>query len=103
MKLTFIYFPAAQNVFTDEEWQVVEQSLLENPNAGDVIPGTGGLRKLRVAFTNRGKRGSARTVYLHVTNKEKVYFLAAYAKNVQEDLTNDQKKALRALVATLKA
>jgi hypothetical protein len=102
MELTFVYFPAAQDVLTDEEWQVVERYLLENPTAGDVIPGTGGLRKLRVAFANRGKRGSARTVYLHVMSKETVYFLAAYAKNVQEDLTNDQKKALRALVATLK-
>src|SRR4051812_40105256 len=103
MELVFVYFSAAQDVLTDEEWQVVEQLLLENPSAGDVIPGTNGLRKLRVAFANRGKRGSARTIYLHVTSKEKVYFLAAYAKNMQEDMTNDQKKALRALVATLKA
>lgn len=102
MKLTFVYLPSAEGVLTDEEWQVVERYLLENPNAGDLISGTGGLRKLRVAFANRGKRGSARTIYLHVAQREKVYFLLAYAKNVQEDMTSQQKKAISALVATLK-
>jgi hypothetical protein len=102
MKLTFVYLPSSEGVLTDEEWQVVERYLLENPNVGDLIPGTGGLRKLRVAFANRGKRGSARTIYLHVAKKEKVYFLLAYAKNVQADMTSQQKRAISALVATLK-
>lgn len=102
MKLTFVYLPRAENVLSDDEWQLVERELLENPRAGDVIPGTGGVRKLRVAFTNRGKRSSARTIYLYVTAREKVFFLLTYGKNMQEDLTSDQKRTIRALVESLK-
>jgi hypothetical protein len=68
-----------------------------------VIPGTGGVRKLRVAFAHRGKSGSARTVYPHVASREKIYFLLASAKNVQENLTSQQKQAIRSLVSALKS
>jgi hypothetical protein len=102
MGFTFVYLPLAETVLTDAEWQVVEQLLLDNPAAGAVISGTGGVRKLRVAFANRGKRGSARTIYLHVDSQERIYFLLAYAKNVQENLTNDQKRQIRAVVEQLK-
>ena len=102
MKLLFVYLSPAENVLSDEEWQVIEQSLLDNPTVGVVIPGTGGVRKLRVAFANRGKRGSARTVYLYVDRDKIVYFLLAYAKNTQEDLTADQKRQIRAVAEKLK-
>jgi hypothetical protein len=64
MELTFVYLRAARDVLNDEEWQVVENALLDNPEAGDLVAGTGGVRKLRVAFAGRGKRGSARTIYV---------------------------------------
>ena len=102
MNLAFIYLPLAENVLTDEEWQVVEQLLLDNPTAGVVIPGTGGIRKLRVAFANRGKRGSARTIYLHVGQQATIYFLFAYAKNAQANLTPDQLRQMRVLAEELK-
>ncbi len=102
MKLTFIYLPLPENILTNEEWQVVERLLLDNSAAEPVIPGTGGVRKLRVAFAHRGKSGSARTAYVHVASKEKIYFLLAYAKNMQENLTSQQKQAIRALVNVLK-
>lgn len=101
MELTFVYLRAARDVLNDEEWQVVENALLDNPEAGDLVAGTGGVRKLRVAFAGRGKRGSARTIYLHVGAKQKVYFLLAYAKNVQETISAADKQVIKAIVAAL--
>ena len=102
MRLAFVYLPLAEKVLTDDEWRIVERQLLENPKAGDVIAGTGGVRKLRVAFEHRGKSGSARTIYLHVDARQRVYFLLAYAKNDQEDMSAAEKKQIRALVEHLK-
>jgi len=103
MNLTFVYHPAARDVLTVDEWQKVEQILLDNPDAGAVVRDTGGVRKLRVAFAGRGKRGSARTIYLHVAEHRKVYFIVAYAKNVRETISAEDKKAIRAVVAAIRA
>ena len=70
--------------------------------AGDAIPGTGGLRKLRVAFAQRGKRGPARTISPCIAERGRVYVLLAYAKTVQETIAGQQKAALRALVGALR-
>ncbi len=102
MELEFVYLPKAEGVLSDEEWTAVEQALLDNPRAGDLVANTGGVRKLRVAFKGRGKRGAARTIYLHVDAQERVYFLLAYPKNVKENISAADKKELRALVAVLK-
>ena len=100
--LHFIYLPLAEGILTDDEWAVVEWSLIENPRSGVVVPGTDGVRKVRVAFAGRGKWGSARVVYLYINARGRVYFLFAYAKNKQEALTPEQKRQVRRLVATLK-
>ena len=80
----------------------VEAVLISNPEAGDVEAGTGGVRKLRAAIGGRGKRGGARIMYLFVRVRDRIYFIAAYAKNVQESLTDDEKKIIRSLVDDLK-
>ena len=72
--------------------------LLARPGAGDLIPRSGGLRKIRIAASGRGKRGGARVIYYWVVAKEQIYMLLAFAKNAQEDLTEEQLKVLRALV-----
>ena len=64
--------------------------LLEKPNAGDLIPGGRGLRKLRVPLPGRGKRGGARVIYYHWVSKEQCYLIYAYAKNVAANLTQEQ-------------
>jgi hypothetical protein len=56
-------------------------------DAGDLISRSGGLRKIRVAASGRGKRGGARVIYYWVVAKDQIYMLLAYAKNAQEDLT----------------
>lgn len=80
----------------------LEEILLENPQLGDVIEGTGGARKMRIQIENRGKSGGSRVIYVDVFEKEKLYFLLAYPKNVQDNLTPDQKKQVRKLVEAIK-
>ena len=83
----------------DDNLKELEDYLLENPTAGDVIEGTGGARKLRFQLDdNRGKRGGGRVIYVDILEKEKLYFSFAYPKGVQSDLTADQKKAIRHMV-----
>lgn len=86
----------------DDQLRELEQELLKNPQQGDVIEGTGGARKLRIQIGTHGKRGGRRVFYLDVFEKEKLYFLFAYPKNVQENLTPDQKKAIRNIIEEIK-
>ena len=80
----------------------IQESLLVNPEVGDVISGTGGLRKMRHGGKGKGKSGGYRVTYLHRPEAEKIYLIVLYAKNEQEDLSSDEKKFLRKLVETLK-
>ena len=76
--------------------------LIDHSDAGDVIQGSGGVRKLRWAAKGKGKRGGARIIYLYVTIAARIYLLRCYAKNVKSDLTADEKKELRQIAAHLK-
>lgn len=86
----------------DENLRVLEQELLRNPLFGNVIEGTGGARKLRIKLASHGKSGGARVIYLDVLKKEKLYFLFAYPKNIQENLTSEQKKAIKSIIEKIK-
>lgn len=100
LRMVFIELPLFQRQisFTDETLRSVQRVILENPLAGDVIPGGHGLRKLRVAFEGRGKRGSARVIYYWWSKQDRCYLVFAYAKNVQENLTVDQTRRLADLM-----
>ena len=87
---------------SEDDLKKLEEILLENPQSGDVIEGTGGARKMRIQIENRGKPGGGRVIYVDVFEKEKLYFLLAYPKNVQDNLTPDQKKQVRKLVEAIK-
>lgn len=76
--------------------------LIGRPDAGDVIPGSGGARKLRWAAKGKGKRGGARIIYLYVVIASRVYLIRCYAKNVKADLTAYEKKELRQIAGHLK-
>lgn len=86
----------------DEELRELENMLLQNPSAGDVIPHLGGARKIRFALEGRGKSGGARVIYVDVVVKERIYLLLAYPKNVQANLTPEQTRIIRTLIDTLK-
>jgi hypothetical protein len=82
----------------DDQYRALQVTLVARPDAGELIPRSGGLRKIRMAVSGRGKRGGARVIYYWVVAKDQIYMLLAYAKNVQDDLTQDQLKTLRELV-----
>ena len=86
---------------SEDDLKKLEEILLENPQLGAVIEGTGGARKMRIQIENRGKSGGGRVIYVDVFEKEKLYFLLAYPKNVQDNLTPDQKKQVRKLVEAI--
>lgn len=87
---------------SEDDLKKLEEILLENPQLGDVIEGTGGARKIRIQIENRGKSSGGRVIYVDVFEKEKLYFLLAYPKNVQDNLTPDQIKQVRKLVEAIK-
>lgn len=80
----------------------LEELLLEWPDRGDVIEGTGGARKMRIQLEGRGKRSGGRVIYLDIFEQEHLYFLFACPKNVQENLSADQKKAIRNMVEAIR-
>ena len=82
--------------------ETVAVYLIDHPDAGDVIPDAGGVRKLRWGAKGKGKRGGARIIYVYVVVAARIYLLRCYAKNVKTDLTADEKRELRQIAAHLK-
>tara|TARA_Y100001956_G_scaffold73858_1_gene80447 strand:- start:724 stop:1056 length:333 start_codon:yes stop_codon:yes gene_type:complete len=83
---------------SDEEFRLFQAELMSNPKQGDVIQGTGGLRKVRVASKGKGKRGGSRVIYYFFDEKRRFYLLTIYDKNEMADLSADQKKQLKAFM-----
>lgn len=83
---------------------LIEDEILKNPEAGDIVPGIGGIRKMRIADIGRskGKRGGYRVLYLDVPHKAKTYLLYFYGKDEAEDITSQEKKSFKELVEILK-
>ena len=88
--------------WSDEDLRRLQNFLLATPDAGDVIPGSSGLRKLRWSAQGRGKRGGARVIYYRHVPRERIYLIYAYAKSAQADLTREQIKALAQLMKDIK-
>lgn len=86
---------------TNDDLRRLEDLLLENPQAGDVIAGTGSMRKLRFGIHNKGKRGSARVCYVDFPKKEKLVLFAIFMKNEIEDLEQSEKNQLKELIKKL--
>lgn len=89
----------------DEALRNLQERLAENPELGDLDPGTGGLRKGRMPDPTRGKgtRGGARVLYLHVPHVSLIYLVYVYTKGEDDTLTRAQKRALAAVVRQIKA
>lgn len=83
---------------------LIQGELLERLESSPVIPGTGGLRKLRVSDAGRGKgkRGGYRVIYLDIPEMKRTYLLGLYGKGDKADLSQDEKKVLKGLVERLK-
>jgi mRNA-degrading endonuclease RelE of RelBE toxin-antitoxin system len=92
----------ADKLLTPLELRLVQREIAIDPVRGDVIQGTGGARKLRVALPSKGKgkRGGARVVYYYQDSRGRVYLIDVYTKSRQDDLSEAQKQQLYQLIKT---
>ncbi len=95
---TPIFTKQIKSLMDDEAYAVFQIELANAPDSGDLIEGTGGLRKIRVRLLNTGKRGGARVIYYHVVAESHIRLLFAYPKNMADDLTENQKKQLTKII-----
>ncbi len=95
---TSLFTSDVKSLLADEEYRLLQQSLADQPGAGDLIPGTGGLRKLRWGMPGRGKRSGARVVYYWRVSQSQILMLAIYAKNERVDLSASDKAFLKKIV-----
>lgn len=98
---TSIFTRQIKAMATDDELKALQVELIAQPEKGDLIQGTGGLRKIRMATGQQGKSGSARVIYFLAT-AEVIYLVLAYAKNEKESLTAAEKAELKKLTQLLK-
>ena len=98
IKETSVFTRQVNALLDHESYRLLQLCLVADPEAGQRIPGTGGLRKIRWQGSGRGKRGGVRVIYYWATRAAVVLLLLVYGKNEQEDLTPAQKKVLAALV-----
>jgi hypothetical protein len=95
------YLADAERLFSAEERETIVDTVSAEPRSGVVIPGTGGVRKLRVAASGRGKRGGARVIYLFGGDDVPVFLLALFAKNEKPDLSQAERNKLARITAEL--
>ena len=100
--MVFVEFPNFSKQVTglldDEDYPRLQAALIANPDLGDLIRGTGGLRKMRWSAKGRGKRGGVRVIYYWITRRDQVLLLVIYPKSARDDLTADERKLLAKLV-----
>jgi hypothetical protein len=96
------YLKKAEKLFSEQERDQIVLMLAENPECGEVTPGTGGLRKVRVAMEGRGKSGGARVIYFFYNETLPVYIFAVFAKNEKANLTQGERNELRKRAEVLK-
>lgn len=95
------FLAATRKLLNDEERALLVEYLAYNPSAGDLIPGTGGLRKLRWGLEGRGKRGGARVIYFYHNVNLPLFALTAYAKNERADISQAERNEFHKLTKLL--
>ena len=106
MTREFIYVPHFDKKWegvglNDDEKVLLEDYIMENPDAAPVIEGTGGLRKLRWALPGRGKSGSIRVLYVDFVKHEKIYMVDLFAKNEKDNLSQGEKNKVKQVIHLL--
>ncbi|MDB5985629.1 MAG: RelE-like cytotoxic translational repressor of toxin-antitoxin stability system [Nevskia sp.] len=100
---TSAFIRRAEKILSEDEHAELISYLAAHPDAGDEIVGTGGVRKLRFAAMGKGKSGGVRVIYYFYDQDMPVYALLVYGKNERADLTAEQRKAVAAFAAAIKA
>lgn len=103
MKREFVMMPVFDKQWkymnlTDDDLKTLQEQLLINPKLGDVMQGTGGLRKMRFAFKGRGKSSSGRVLYVDFFVAEKIYLIFAYPKNEKDNLSKEERNNIKKLI-----
>ena len=103
MKRKFVIMPVFDKQWRDMglddvDLQCLQEQLLENPQIGKVIKGTGKLRKMRFALPGRGKSGSSRVLYVDFVLAETIYLIFAYPKNEKDNLTDEECRNIKKLI-----
>lgn len=92
---TKLFTRLVEEYLTDDEYREIQATLIERPEAGSVIPGSGGIRKLRWRAPGRGKRGGYRVIYYAKTAQRVVWMLTMYPKNVTDDISTQVLRQIR--------
>ena len=95
---TTIFTRKVKNLLSIEEYRILQNEIINNPEKGKIIRGSGGLRKIRFAIAGKGKSGGVRVIYYWIRRKEIILMLLVYPKNEQDNLTPEQLKLLKTLV-----
>ena len=95
---TSIFTKQVQKLLSDEEYRLLQSDLANRPDQGSIIPKSGGLRKMRWGFRGQGKRGGVRVIYYWEVSQNHLLMLLLYPKNVKDNLSPAQLKALRQIV-----
>ena len=98
IKETSVFTRQVSKLLDAESYRLLQLRLAADLEAGDLIRGTGGLRKIRWQGSGRGKRGGVRVIYYWAAREDVVLMLLMYGKSDRDDLSADQKRVLVALV-----
>lgn len=106
MTRTFVELPFFQKKWKalgldDKDLKRLQEELIADPKVGDVMQGTGGIRKMRFAFEKRGKSGSVRIIYVDFEVYEKIFLITAYPKNEKENLSQAERNELKQMIHIL--
>ncbi len=106
MTRTFVELPIFQRKWKelgldDKDLKRLQEELLSDPKVGAVMQGTGGIRKMRFAFEQRGKSGSVRVIYIDFEVYEKIFLITAYPKNERDNLSRSERNELRQMIRIL--
>jgi RelE toxin of RelE / RelB toxin-antitoxin system len=96
-----LYLAVAERLFSPDERAAIVDRLAADPTCGVVIPGSGGIRKVRFGFGSRGKSGGARIIYMFSGESLPVFIVAVFAKNEKANLSAAERNALGKLVADM--
>ncbi len=95
---TSIFTRKIDSLLSQEEYRVLQNMLIDTPTLGNIITGSGGLRKVRWKGKGHGKRGGTRIIYYWAKNSEQIFMLYVYAKNEMENITKKQLEVLKQAV-----
>ena len=95
---TSVFTRQVQKLLTDDEYQQLQLVLVERPDLGAIIGGSGGLRKVRWSRSGHGKRGGVRAIYYWAVEQDRLLMLLIYAKAEQDDLSHEQLQILKKII-----